>query len=63
LLEGKAITARNSTVHDTHQGGITCDPCTASTMEFNTIHHVATNDIDITGVRITVHANTISGFQ
>jgi hypothetical protein len=60
LLEGAGLTARNNTVHDTEQGGITCDPCTDSTIESNTITHVATNGIEITGQRITVHANTIS---
>lgn len=60
LLEGTGITARNNTVHDTEQGGITCHPCTDSTIESNTMTHVATNGIDITGQRITVHANTIS---
>ena len=60
LLEGTGITARNNTVHDTQQGGITCSPCTDSSIESNTMTHVATNGIDITGTRITVHANTIS---
>jgi hypothetical protein len=60
LLEGAGITARNNTVHDTEQGGITCDPCTDSTIESNTMTHVASNGINITGQRITVHANTIS---
>jgi Right handed beta helix region len=60
LLEGAGIIARNNTVHDTQQGGITCDPCTDSTIESNTMTHVATNGIEITGQRITVHANTIS---
>jgi hypothetical protein len=60
LLEGAGITARNNTVHDTQQGGITCHPCTDSTIESNIMRHVATNGIDITGQRITVHANTIS---
>jgi hypothetical protein len=60
LLEGAGITARNNTVHDTDQGGITCDPCTDSTIESNTMTHVASNGINITGQRITVHANTIS---
>jgi hypothetical protein len=60
LLEGTGLTARNNTVHDTTQGGITCHPCTDSTIESNTMRHVATNGIDITGARITVHANTIS---
>lgn len=60
LLDGAGLTARNNTVHDTDQGGITCDPCTDSTIESNTITHVATNGIDITGQRITVRGNTIS---
>ncbi|MGB9279998.1 MAG: right-handed parallel beta-helix repeat-containing protein [Pseudonocardiaceae bacterium] len=60
LLEGAGLTARNNTVHDTEQGGVTCDPCTDSTIESNTMTHVASNGIDITGQRITVHANTIS---
>ncbi|MEO9108426.1 MAG: right-handed parallel beta-helix repeat-containing protein [Pseudonocardiaceae bacterium] len=60
LLEGAGITARNNTIHDTRQGGITCHPCTDSTIEGNTIRHAATNGIDITGQRITVHANSIS---
>ena len=60
LLEGTGLTARNNTVHDTQQGGITCDPCTDSTIESNTMTRAATNGIDITGQRITVHANTIS---
>jgi hypothetical protein len=60
LLEGTGITVRNNTVHDTQQGGITCHPCTDSTIESNTMRHVATNGIDITGQRITVHSNTIS---
>ncbi|PZS40796.1 MAG: hypothetical protein DLM62_00965 [Pseudonocardiales bacterium] len=60
LLEGAGITARHNTVHDTEQGGITCDPCTDSTIESNTMTHVASNGIDITGQNITVHANTIS---
>jgi hypothetical protein len=60
LLAGAGIIARNNTVHDTQQGGITCHPCTDSTIESNTMTHVATNGIDITGQRITVHANTIS---
>lgn len=60
LLRGTGITARNNTIHDTQRGGITCDPCTDSTIESNTMTHVASNGIDITGRRITVRANTIS---
>jgi len=61
LLKGAGLTARNNTVHDTQQGGITCGPCADSTIESNTMTHVATAGIWITGQRITVHANTISG--
>jgi hypothetical protein len=60
LLEGSHITARNNSIHDTQQGGIACQ-CSDSTIESNTITHVSTSGIDITGQRITVHANTISG--
>jgi len=60
LLEGGQITARNNRIHDTQQGGIACQ-CSDSTIESNTITHVATTGIDITGQRITVDANTISG--
>jgi len=60
LLRGSGLTARDNAVHDTQRGGITCDPCTDSTIESNTITHVVTNGIDITGARITVHANSIS---
>lgn len=60
LLQGTGLTARNNLVHDTQRGGITCE-CTDSTIEANTMRHVATNGVDVTGSRITVHANTISG--
>lgn len=60
LLQGTGITARNNTIRDTLRRGITCQPCTASTIESNTIKHAATAGIWITGQRITVHANTIS---
>jgi hypothetical protein len=60
LLEGTGIVVRDTMVHDTQQGGITCHPCTDSIVESNTMRHVATNGIDITGQRITVRDNTIS---
>ncbi|HEY6424691.1 MAG TPA: right-handed parallel beta-helix repeat-containing protein, partial [Pseudonocardiaceae bacterium] len=60
LLRGAGLTARDNTVHDTQKGGITCGPCTDSTIESNTTTHNGTDGIDITGQRITVHANTIS---
>lgn len=60
LLQGSGITARYNTIHDTSQGGITCRPCTDSTIESNTISHAGVVGIWIAGQRITVHANTIS---
>jgi hypothetical protein len=60
LLRGSGLAARNNVVHDTQRGGITCDPCTDSVIESNTMTHAATNGIDITGARVTVRANTIS---
>lgn len=60
LLEGTGITVRDNTLHDTQRGGITCHPCTDSTIESNTITHAGANGIDITGHRITVRGNTIS---
>lgn len=60
LLQGSGITARYNTIHDTGQGGITCRPCTDSTIESNTINHAAVVGIWIAGQRITVHGNTIS---
>jgi hypothetical protein len=59
LLKGNGITARNNTIHDTERGGIMCDPCTEATLESNTISHVATVGIWISGQRAAVHANTI----
>lgn len=60
LLDGTGIIARNNSVHDTQQGGITCRSCTDSTIESNIMTRAASNGIDISGQRITVHANTIS---
>lgn len=59
LLKGTGINARNNTIHDTGRGGIICDPCTEATLESNTITHVATVGIWVSGQRATVHANTI----
>lgn len=60
LLEGNQIAVRNNSIHDTQQGGIGCQSCNDSIIESNTVTHVATTGIDITGQRITVDANTIS---
>jgi parallel beta-helix repeat protein len=61
LLEGTGITARQNTVRDTEQGGIGCLPCLDSTIEGNTVSHAASSGIDISGQRITLKGNTVSG--
>ncbi|MGH3794609.1 MAG: right-handed parallel beta-helix repeat-containing protein [Pseudonocardiaceae bacterium] len=61
LLQGVGLTARNNTVRDTQQGGITCASCIDSTIASNTVQHVATVGIWIRGQRITVDSNTVSG--
>jgi parallel beta-helix repeat protein len=59
-LEGTGITARHNTVHDTRRGGIACAPCSDSTIASNTVQHVNTVGIYLSGQRITVSDNTIS---
>ncbi len=61
LLEGAGITAQHNTIRDTQRGGIACMPCTDSTIASNTVQHVSTTGIYITGQRITVNSNTVSG--
>lgn len=61
LLEGTGLTARQNTVRDTEQGGIGCLPCMDSTIEGNTITRAASSGLDISGQRITVKGNTVSG--
>jgi parallel beta-helix repeat protein len=61
LLEGAGITAQHNTIRDTQRGGIACMPCTDSTITSNTVQHAATTGIYITGQRITVNSNTVSG--
>jgi hypothetical protein len=60
LLQGTGITAQLNTVQDTRRGGITCMPCTDTTIAANTVQHVSTAGIYITGQRITVTGNTVS---
>ncbi len=60
LLEGTGITAQHNTIHDTQRDGIACMPCTDSTIASNTVQHVSTAGIYITGQRITVTGNTVS---
>lgn len=59
-LEGTGITAQHNTIHDTRRGGIACIPCSDSTIASNTIQHVSTVGIYISGQRITVRDNTVS---
>lgn len=59
-LEGNGITAQHNTIHDTRRGGIACVPCSDSTIASNTVQHVNTVGIYISGQRITVSDNTIS---
>ncbi len=61
FLEGTGITAQHNTIRGTQRGGITCLPCTDSTIASNIIEQAATTGIYITGQRITVSSNTISG--
>ncbi|MFN2479488.1 MAG: right-handed parallel beta-helix repeat-containing protein [Pseudonocardiaceae bacterium] len=60
LLEGTGLTAQHNMIHDTQRDGIACMPCTDSTIATNTVQHVATAGIYITGQRITVTGNTVS---
>lgn len=59
-LEGTGITAQRNTVHDTRRGGIACTPCSDSTITSNTVQHVSTVGVFISGQRITVTGNTVS---
>jgi parallel beta-helix repeat protein len=60
LLEGTGITAQHNTIHDTQRGGVACMPCSDSTIASNTVHHVSTAGIYLTGQRITVTGNMVS---
>ncbi|MDQ2883951.1 MAG: right-handed parallel beta-helix repeat-containing protein [Actinomycetota bacterium] len=61
LLAGTGIVAQKNTVHDTQRGGIICATCTDSIIESNTVTHAATTGISISGQRITVRENLVSG--
>ncbi|MBV9161176.1 MAG: right-handed parallel beta-helix repeat-containing protein [Pseudonocardiales bacterium] len=60
FLTGVDLTIRHNTVHDTQRGGITCAPCENSIIDSNTVRHVATSGIWISGQRIAVSHNTVS---
>jgi Right handed beta helix region len=59
--KGTDLAIRHNTVQDTQRSGITCDPCENSIIEDNTVHHVATAGIWISGRQIAVRHNTVSG--
>ncbi|HEY3896546.1 MAG TPA: right-handed parallel beta-helix repeat-containing protein [Pseudonocardiaceae bacterium] len=60
LLAGTGITAQKNTIRDTGRGGIICAACTDSIIQSNTVTHVSTTGISITGLRITVRENFVS---
>jgi parallel beta-helix repeat protein len=61
VLKGTDLAIRHNTVHDTRQGGITCGSCGNSIIEANTVQNVDTVGIRISGQRIEVSHNTVSG--
>ena len=46
-------------IRNTQRGGIICASCIDSTIESNTMHHVAATGISLSGQRITVRANLV----
>ncbi len=60
FLEGLDLTIRHNTVHDTQRGGISCTRCRNSIIEDNTVQHVASTGIWISGQQIAVSHNTVS---
>ncbi|MGB9281570.1 MAG: right-handed parallel beta-helix repeat-containing protein [Pseudonocardiaceae bacterium] len=61
FAKGADLTIRHNTVHDTAHTGISCDPCQNSIIEDNTVTHVDTTGIWISGQQIAVSHNTVSG--
>ncbi|MGH3720524.1 MAG: hypothetical protein ACRDRI_17095 [Pseudonocardiaceae bacterium] len=59
LLEGTGISAQKNTVRDTQRGGIICASCIDSTIESNTVAHVVTTGIVVSGQRVTVRENLV----
>lgn len=61
FLKGDDLAVRHNTVHDTQRGGITCERCQNSVIDSNTVQHVDTVGIWISGQRIEASHNKISG--
>lgn len=61
LLAGTGITAQKNTIRDTLRAGIVCATCIDSTIESNTVQQVAAIGISISGQRVTVRRNLVTG--
>ncbi|MGH3811668.1 MAG: right-handed parallel beta-helix repeat-containing protein [Pseudonocardiaceae bacterium] len=61
LLAGTGITAQKNTIRDTQRGGIVCATCIDSTIESNTVQHAAAIGISVSGQRVTVRRNLVTG--
>jgi hypothetical protein len=59
LLAGTGISVQKNTIRDTQRGGIICAACIDSTIEANTVTHVATTGISISGQRVTLRENLV----
>ncbi len=60
FAKGTDLAVRHNTIQDTQRSGITCDPCQNSIVEDNTVRHVDTAGIWISGQRIAVSHNNVS---
>jgi len=59
LLAGTGIVAQKNTIRNTQRGGIVCASCIDSALQSNTVTHVATTGIYLSGQRITVRENLV----
>jgi hypothetical protein len=60
LLAGTGIVAQKNTIRDTQRGGIVCASCIDSALQSNTVTHVATTGIYLSGQRIIVRENLVT---
>ncbi|MGH3872958.1 MAG: right-handed parallel beta-helix repeat-containing protein [Pseudonocardiaceae bacterium] len=61
LLAGTGIIAQKNTIRDTLRGGIVCASCIDSVLDSNAVTHTTATGISITGQRITVRRNVVTG--
>jgi hypothetical protein len=59
FLRGADLAIRHNTVHDTQRGGITCERCENSIIDSNTVQHVDTIGIWISGQHVEASHNTV----